>query len=124
MRDESVIIGAFGLLIGKLGGNDIGPGDAGKQGRLQGVYVVGQRRDIDCHDQNRIITPMVLARFFCGLSMIFRSLSGRFRAPRMLRIPPVDRLEQIAHLCRRQRNHPVYRLRPNKLSTVQTFGIK
>src|SRR5450631_2544333 len=65
-----------------------------------------------------------LARIFCKLAPTVRKLSGALRPPRMLRIAPVDRLQQITHLGRRQRHNPVHRHRPDKTSTVQPLGVE
>src|SRR5579863_405557 len=59
----------------------------------------------------------------CSEADIFSS-SRRERTPGLLRISPVDPLEQITHLTRRQRYHAVHRLRPHKAATVKTLGIQ
>src|SRR5665213_1066103 len=65
-----------------------------------------------------------LARAFCKPTPIFCKLSGALRPPRMLRVTPVDRLQQIAHLRSRQRDDAVHRHRPDKASTVHPFRVK
>lgn len=42
----------------------------------------------------------------------------------MLRVTPVDRLQQIAHLRRGQRYHAIYSLRPHELPAIQPFGVE
>src|SRR6185437_3288171 len=63
------------------------------------------------------------ATFFCTPET-FLSLARALRSPGVLRIPPVDRFKQIAHLRRAQRHHAIRRRRPDKPSTVEPFGVK
>ena len=46
------------------------------------------------------------------------------RPPAQLRIPPVDALEHVSHLRRRDRYRAVRCRRPDKLAAVQTLGIE
>ena len=54
----------------------------------------------------------------------FHGLSGGLWSPSLLRITPVNRLQQITHLTRRQRYRTVHGLRPDKPTSIQTFGIQ
>src|ERR1700722_16728267 len=54
----------------------------------------------------------------------FYSSSGGLRSPGLLRMAPVDCLQQITHLTRRQWHHPIHGLRPDETPTVQAFGIQ
>ena len=51
-------------------------------------------------------------------------LSRQFRSGRVLRITPVDGLEHVAKLCRRDRDYPVDHRWPDETAALQTLGIE
>ena len=51
-------------------------------------------------------------------------LAGRLRSPGVLRQAPVDTLEQIAKLGRRDRHHAIRRRRPDEAAAFQPLRIK
>src|SRR6266545_2143050 len=53
-----------------------------------------------------------------------RRLSGVLRAEGMTRIPPVDPVEHISQLRRRDSNHAIDRGRPNEAALLQPFGVQ
>src|SRR5438128_10794230 len=54
----------------------------------------------------------------------FLSLSCALWSPRVLRVAPVDRLQQITHLRPGQPRHTAHRHRPDKTSTIQPLGVE
>lgn len=54
----------------------------------------------------------------------FLSLSCALWPPRVLRIAPDDRLQQITHLRRAQPHHTAHRRRPDKTATVQPLRVE
>ena len=109
MRDEGMVVGPFRLLIGEFSRN-AGVGHIGglrprvllEQCRFERANVVRQGREINHHAKDRITKATILAMLFCDRPEIFSDLSGRLRPPAMLRVAPVDRLQQITHLRRGQ----------------------
>src|SRR5258707_9091505 len=65
-----------------------------------------------------------LRRLFFRASEHFLSLACALWPPRVLRIAPVDRLQQITHLRRGQPHHTAHRHRPDKTPTVQPLGVE
>src|ERR1700733_4468791 len=63
------------------------------------------------------------ATFFCS-SELFLSLARALRSPGVLRISPVDRFQQITHLCSTQRHHTNRPRRPHEATAVQPLGVE
>src|SRR5690348_4020194 len=56
-------------------------------------------------------------------SKAIRSAST-FRSERVLRVPPIDPVEHIGQLRRRNRNHPFYWRRPDELPALKPLGVE
>ena len=116
MRDQRLIIGLLSPGGGGLRACD-------NQGCFQRFDVVWQGFNTSFHDADGITKSAICGDFFL-LLRYFLWLSGALRPPGMLRIAPVDRFQQIAHLRRAQRHHAIHRRRPHEATAVQTLGIK
>src|SRR6267154_866250 len=53
-----------------------------------------------------------------------RRLSGTLRTKGVPRVPPVDPVEHVGKLRRRDSNHPVGRRRPDEAALLQPFGVE
>src|ERR1700712_5925864 len=73
----------------------------------------------------RVTESRIPGRGYCFLAIkrLLR-LSGGLGTPGLLGISPVNRLQQIAHLCRSQRHRAIHSLWPNKTSSIQAFRIE
>ena len=60
----------------------------------------------------------------CRNHLKIHLLSRQLWSARVLRITPVDGLEHVAKLRRRDRDNPVDRRWPDETATLQTLGIK
>jgi hypothetical protein len=58
------------------------------------------------------------------LSSTSSGSAGGARAPRPLRVPPVNPFEHVAELRRPDRNHPISRRRPDEAATLEALGIE
>jgi hypothetical protein len=56
--------------------------------------------------------------------MFFLALPRALGPPCQLWISPINSLEHISHLRRRDRQNAIGRRRPDELSSVQSFGVK
>ena len=94
-------MGNQGLVIGPLspGGGHLGA--RRDQRRLQRFDVVWQGLGTGIHDAGLEHKISRLRRPRGGASQKVAGLSGRLRAPTVLRVSPVDRFQQIAHLAHR-----------------------
>src|SRR5258705_14011522 len=53
-----------------------------------------------------------------------QNLAGPLRPEGMTRVPPIDPVEHVGKLCRRNGNHPVRRRRPDELAVLQPLGVE
>ena len=117
MRDERQIVGSFRLRDGQLGGDLVLFCDdesglhqgflrlrpRAEQRLLQRLHIVGQSVQSGIHDRNGITKRRLWDSLKSRWTQVFR-LAGACRPPSLLRISPIDRLEQIAHLRWRDRD--------------------
>ncbi len=96
------------------------------QCRFQRFDVVWQRFKAIIHSWMESQKPRFGAVFLQSHEIIAQliRLSGALRPPAVLRVSPVHRLQQIAHLSCGQRHHAVHRCRPDEAATIQPFRIK
>ena len=117
MRNQRQIVGRFCLRDGQIGGDRIlfcGNESGLHQGflrlrpraeqrLLQRLHIVGQGVQSSIHDRKGITKRRLWDTLKSRWTQVFR-LAGACRPPSLLRISPIDRLEQIAHLRRRDRD--------------------
>ena len=108
---------------GRLGLRRIRPRALGQQRRFQRFDVVRQCGGISVHTAVRITNAGKLVPSFVPHADSY-GLSGGLRSPALLRLAPVSRLQQITHLPGRQRHRAFDGLRPNKMTTIQTFCVQ
>ena len=137
MRDQRQIFGRFGLRDRQFRRNHVlfcGHESGLRQGvlrlrpraeqrLLQRLHIIGKGVQSGIHDRKGIIKRRLWNSLKCKRAQAFR-LPGACWPPGLLRVSPIDRLEQIAHLRRRDRDGPAIGRGPDESSPVQPFRIQ
>ena len=124
MGDERLIVGDLGL-----GGGGVGPGHVqllthDQQRRLKRFDVVRQGLQGCIHRVMESQIPQLVAPLNAGQEKKMQGLSSTGRAPGVLGITPVDALQHVAELGRRQSHRATLRRRPDEPPTVQALGVE
>ena len=117
MSDQRLVIGPLGADLGKLG---VRYG----QRRLQRLDIFHSGGLLGVHKERWNHKIHRLRRPYLHLGIRFLASARRLWPPGRLRVTPVDPFQEIAHLPRGQRHHPVRGLRPDEPAPVQPLGVE
>jgi len=96
----------------------------GRQCCLEGFHIIRHGRNAGLHDDDGIIVSLGREAENAPTTGTNAGLSRPRGAPALLRVAPVDPLEQIAHLAPAQMHHATLRGGPDEAPALQPFGIK
>ena len=123
MGDQGFVARRLGL---RRGGVDFrgDPSTAlGDQGRSQLCDIVGKVMEIAVHVRHIITKAGACGAPIRSLNQYAVGSSGRLRPPCPLRMPPVDPLQQIAELSRRDDDRAIGGRRPDEATALQALGV-
>ena len=124
MRDQRLIGESFACATAPPASARTRCSRSTNESRFQRCDIFGKVGEGGVHAPNRSTKSTICGADISPMIQNVAGLPGRVEAYASSGIAPVDRVEKITELRRRDRNGTIRRVWPNELAMFETFGVK